>query len=101
MVQPCRSGNPLLSNDLNKVSCAEARSIIVLAAPGPPQASDARVLRITLSLLGLHDRLRNEEGLPGLQVLPLDKIFNLPACTMLIPLTELLSLPGVFLSLTS
>ena len=64
----CRCGNPLLSADLDKVSCAEARSIIVLATAGAPQQSDARVLRITLSLLGLHDRLHNE-GLPGLQVL--------------------------------
>lgn len=65
----CRSGNPLLTEDLHKVSCAEARSIIVLAtlANGSAQQSDARVLRITLSLLGLHDRLRREEGLPGLQ----------------------------------
>ena len=64
----CRCGNPLLSADLAKVSCAEARSIIVLATAGAPQQSDARVLRITLSLLGLNDRLHNE-GLPGLQVL--------------------------------
>ena len=40
----------------------------MLATAGAPQQSDARVLRITLSLLGLHDRLHNE-GLPGLQVL--------------------------------
>lgn len=64
-----RSGNPLLTADLDKVSCAEARSIIVLASPGLPQQSDARVLRITLSLLGLHDRLRKDEGLPGLQAI--------------------------------
>jgi hypothetical protein len=66
----CRCGNPLLTEDLEKVSCGEARSIIVLATTGSPQQSDARVLRITLSLLGLHDRLRHDQGLPGLQVNP-------------------------------
>lgn len=63
-----RSGNPLLIEDLERVSCGEARSIIVLATTGSPQQSDARVLRITLSLLGLHDRLRSTEGGSGLQV---------------------------------
>lgn len=63
-----RSGNPLLTEDLERVSCGEARSIIVLATTGSPQQSDARVLRITLSLLGLHDRMRNDDGLDGLQV---------------------------------
>ena len=63
-----RSGNPLLTEDLERVSCGEARSIIVLATTGSPQQSDARVLRITLSLLGLHDHMRNDDGLEGLQV---------------------------------
>lgn len=45
-----------------------ARSIIVLATATSPQQADARSLRIVLSLLGLHDRLRTEEDLSGLQV---------------------------------
>ena len=57
----CRSGNPLLGGDLAKVAVSTARSIIVLADDGVgAEVSDARVLRIVLSLFaekekgGLH-----------------------------------------------
>lgn len=63
----CRSGNPLLSLDLGRVSAERARTIVVLASGGGPAQSDARVLRTTLSLMGLHD-LRTREGQGGLQV---------------------------------
>ena len=63
----CRSGNPLLTADLARVSADRARSIIVLANPGEPAQSDARTLRTTLSLMGLHDS-RIRAGLPGLAV---------------------------------
>ena len=62
-----RSGNPLLTADLARVSADKARSIILLASPGEPAQSDARTLRTTLSLMGLHDS-RIRAGLPGLAV---------------------------------
>lgn len=62
-----RSGNPLLSVDLARVSVETARSIIVLATADTPDRSDARVLRVVLSLMGVHDRLHGQ-GLPGLPV---------------------------------
>ena len=64
------SGNPLLSLDLARVSAERARTIIVLASASGPAQSDARVLRITLSLMGLHDS-RTRLGQTGLQVGPL------------------------------
>ncbi|KAK9813412.1 hypothetical protein WJX73_006994 [Symbiochloris irregularis] len=62
-----RSGNPLLSLDLDRVSADRARTIIVLASGSGPAHSDARVLRIVLSLMGLHDSRRRlgQEGLQG------------------------------------
>lgn len=62
-----RSGNPLLSLDLVRVSAERARTIVVLASGSGPAQSDARVLRITLSLMGLHDA-RTRVGQQGLQV---------------------------------
>ena len=64
-----RQGNPLLSSDLYKVSVHSARSIIVLAdADAGADQSDARVLRVVLSLMGVHDALKRSSGLGGLQV---------------------------------
>lgn len=66
----CRSGNPLLKHDLDtvrhllflaflklcfQVSVGSARCIIVLADDDSPDQSDARVLRIVLSLSALHE----------------------------------------------
>ncbi|CAK4086154.1 unnamed protein product [Aphanomyces euteiches] len=48
-----RSGNPLLIVDLLKVSAHTARSIVIMASLGDADKSDASVLRIILSLLGL------------------------------------------------
>ncbi|RHY33154.1 hypothetical protein DYB34_001119 [Aphanomyces astaci] len=48
-----RSGNPLLIIDLLKVSAHTARSIVIMATLGDADKSDASVLRIILSLLGL------------------------------------------------
>ncbi|OQR88605.1 ion channel [Thraustotheca clavata] len=48
-----RSGNPLLIMDLRKVSAHTARSIVIMASLGDADKSDASVLRIILSLLGL------------------------------------------------
>ncbi|KAF0694788.1 Aste57867_14386 [Aphanomyces stellatus] len=48
-----RSGNPLLIVDLLKVSAHTARSIVIMATIGDADKSDASVLRIILSLLGL------------------------------------------------
>lgn len=47
-----------------------ARAIVVLATAESPERSDARVLRIVLSLMGVHDRLE-KAGRGGLQVLHL------------------------------
>ena len=66
-VHSCRSGNPLLTADLARVSAERARSIIVLASTGEPAQSDARTLRVVLSLMGLHDS-RIRANLPGLHV---------------------------------
>lgn len=44
-----------------------ARAIVVLATAESPERSDARVLRIVLSLMGVHDRLK-KAGRGGLQV---------------------------------
>ncbi|KAK9903321.1 hypothetical protein WJX75_002746 [Coccomyxa subellipsoidea] len=62
----CRSGNPLIGLDLERVSVDVARAIVVLATAESPERSDARVLRIVLSLMGVHDRLK-KAGRGGLQ----------------------------------
>ena len=48
----CRSGSPLVIADLKKVSVNKARAIIVLAEVQNADQSDARALRIVLSLTG-------------------------------------------------
>ena len=63
----CRSGNPLLSLDLDRVSVETARAIIVLATADNPDRSDARTLRVVLSLMGVHDRMQRA-GRSGLKV---------------------------------
>lgn len=58
----CRTGNPLLSVDLNKVSVRTARSIVILAQMrdrSSADLADAFSLRIVMSLMSLH------QGLPG------------------------------------
>ena len=64
----CRSGNPLLAQDLARVSVDMARAIVVLATAESPERSDARVLRIVLSLMGVHDRLKKAGIEGGLKV---------------------------------
>ena len=64
----CRSGNPLLAMDLARVSVDVARAIVVLATAESPERSDARVLRIVLSLMGVHDRLKKSGIEGGLKV---------------------------------
>ncbi len=59
----CRSGNPLLAQDLARVSVDVARAIVVLATAESPERSDARVLRIVLSLMGMDDKLKSQGGL--------------------------------------
>jgi hypothetical protein len=50
----CRSGSPLLSQDLLKVSAQTARAVVVLSDPGvDADESDARAVRIVMSLTGL------------------------------------------------
>lgn len=71
-----RSGNPLLALDLARVSVDVARAIVVLATAESPERSDARVLRIVLSLMGVHDRLK-KAGRGGLQASPF------PACALI------------------
>lgn len=53
----CRSGSPLHSYDLQKVSCSTARAVIVLSEPNNPDAADATTLRVVLSLKGLRQTL--------------------------------------------
>ncbi|KAE8800612.1 putative ion channel CASTOR [Hordeum vulgare] len=54
----CRSGSPLILADLKKVSVSKARAIVVLAEEGNADQSDARALRIVLSLTGVKEGLR-------------------------------------------
>ncbi|PTQ28100.1 hypothetical protein MARPO_0173s0003 [Marchantia polymorpha] len=54
----CRSGSPLIMADLKKVSVSKARAIIVLAEVANADQSDARVLRVVLSLTGVKEGLR-------------------------------------------
>lgn len=63
----CRSGNPLLAQDLARVSVDMARAVVVLATAESPERSDARVLRIVLSLMGVHDRLKKAGIATGLK----------------------------------
>ncbi|XP_002965781.2 ion channel DMI1 [Selaginella moellendorffii] len=68
----CRSGSPLIMADLKKVSVSKARAIIVLAEPGNADQSDARALRVVLSLTAV------KEGLKGHVVVELSDIDNEP-----------------------
>ncbi|RAL39544.1 unnamed protein product [Cuscuta campestris] len=54
----CRSGSPLILADLKKVSVSKARAIIVLASDEKADQSDARALRVVLSLIGVKEGLR-------------------------------------------
>ncbi|KAJ4965057.1 hypothetical protein NE237_016906 [Protea cynaroides] len=54
----CRSGSPLILADLKKVSVSKARAIIVLASDENADQSDARALRVVLSLSGVKEVLR-------------------------------------------
>ncbi|CAJ2649227.1 unnamed protein product [Trifolium pratense] len=54
----CRSGSPLILADLKKVSVSKARAIIVLASDENADQSDARALRVVLSLNGVKEGLR-------------------------------------------
>ncbi|KAA8536575.1 hypothetical protein F0562_029053 [Nyssa sinensis] len=54
----CRSGSPLILADLKKVSVSKARAIIVLASDEIADQSDARALRVVLSLTGVREGLR-------------------------------------------
>ena len=58
--------------DLARVSVDMARAIVVLATAESPERSDARVLRIVLSLMGVHDRLK-KAGIEGGLMVRLDK----------------------------
>ncbi|KAJ7520576.1 hypothetical protein O6H91_19G011200 [Diphasiastrum complanatum] len=73
----CRSGSPLIMGDLKKllffqVSVSKARSIIVLAEVENADQSDARALRVVLSLTGV------KEGLKGHVVVELSDLDNEP-----------------------
>lgn len=58
----CRSGNPIRVEDLRRVSAGTAKSIIVMADERASSAdeSDAKALRIMLSLSGLPDFIRSD-----------------------------------------
>ncbi|KAM4126050.1 hypothetical protein ACB094_01G359100 [Castanea mollissima] len=76
----CRSGSPLILADLKKifpppysqVSVSKARAIIVLASHENADQSDARALRVVLSLTGV------KEGLRGHVVVEMSDIDNEP-----------------------
>nr|XP_043621082.1 ion channel DMI1 isoform X2 [Erigeron canadensis] len=68
----CRSGSPLILADLKKVSVSKARAIIVLAADENADQSDARALRVVLSLTGV------KEGLRGHVVVEMSDLDNEP-----------------------
>lgn len=71
----CRSGNPIIISDLHKVSVATARAIIVLADDDiDPDKSDARALRIALSLYGIQEK----NGLDGHVVVEVTDMDNEP-----------------------
>ncbi|GJX28829.1 ion channel DMI1 isoform X1 [Tanacetum coccineum] len=54
----CRSGSPLILADLKKNLVSKVRAIIVLAADENADQSDARALRVMLSLTGVKEGLR-------------------------------------------
>ncbi|XP_010681890.2 probable ion channel SYM8 isoform X3 [Beta vulgaris subsp. vulgaris] len=68
----CRSGSPLILADLKKVSVSKARAIIVLASDENSDQSDARALRVVLSLTGV------KEGVRGHVVVELSDLDNEP-----------------------
>ncbi|XP_004305413.1 PREDICTED: ion channel DMI1-like [Fragaria vesca subsp. vesca] len=68
----CRSGSPLIFADLKKVSVSKARAIIVLASDENADQSDARALRVVLSLTGV------KEGLRGHVVVEMSDLDNEP-----------------------
>ncbi|KAJ9687580.1 hypothetical protein PVL29_016173 [Vitis rotundifolia] len=68
----CRSGSPLILADLKKVSVSKARAIIVLATDENADQSDARALRVVLSLTGV------KEGLKGHVVVEMSDLDNEP-----------------------
>ncbi|XP_028762863.1 ion channel DMI1 [Neltuma alba] len=68
----CRSGSPLILADLKKVSVSKARAIIVLASDENADQSDARALRVVLSLTGV------KEGLKGPVVVEMSDLDNEP-----------------------
>lgn len=68
----CRSGSPLILADLKKVSVSKARAIIVLASDENADQSDARALRVVLSLTGVR------EGLKGHVVVEMSDLDNEP-----------------------
>nr|XP_023909244.1 ion channel DMI1-like [Quercus suber]POF14708.1 ion channel dmi1 [Quercus suber] len=68
----CRSGSPLILADLKKVSVSKARAIIVLVSHENSDLSDARALRVVLSLTGV------KEGLRGHVVVEMCDIDNEP-----------------------
>ncbi|MCO5549909.1 hypothetical protein L7F22_003384 [Adiantum nelumboides] len=68
----CRSGSPLIMADLKKVSVSKARAIIVLAEVENADQSDARALRVVLSLTAV------KEGLRGHIVVELSDLDNEP-----------------------
>ncbi|XP_011028334.1 PREDICTED: ion channel DMI1 [Populus euphratica] len=68
----CRSGSPLVLADLKKVSVSKARAIIVLASYENADQSDARALRVVLSLTGV------KEGLRGHVVVEMSDLDNEP-----------------------
>lgn len=52
----CRSGSTLLVDNLQKVSVADAKSIVVLASEDDPDMADALTLRVVLSLAGIKEK---------------------------------------------
>lgn len=68
----CRSGSSLILADLKKVSVSKARAIIVLASDENADQSDARALRVVLSLTGV------KEGLRGHVVVEMSDLDNEP-----------------------
>ncbi|KFK26629.1 hypothetical protein AALP_AA8G273500 [Arabis alpina] len=68
----CRSGSPLILADLKKVSVSSARAIIVLGSDENADQSDARALRVVLSLTGV------KEGWKGHVVVEMCDLDNEP-----------------------
>lgn len=66
----CRSGSPLILADLKKVSVSKARAVIVLASDENTDQSDAKVLRVVLTLNGV------KEGLKGHVVVEMNDLDN-------------------------